>query len=113
MSRHENWPDFYWTKIDLIFSAQKVIPQLIQVTGLIGFQIILTIEGKVTSLVSKMSTNGTDAVVPQSFRLAVQELINDCGRHLNLSSVHISAILVDALLTESAKEYIKYCWRRD
>ena len=45
-----------------------------------------------------MSTDGTDAVIPQSFRLAVQQLINDCGRHLNSSNVHISAISADALL---------------
>ena len=45
-----------------------------------------------------MSANGTDGVVPQSFRLAVQQLINDCGRHLNSSSIHVSAISVDALL---------------
>ena len=45
-----------------------------------------------------MSADGTDGVVPQSFRLAVQQLINDCGRHLNSSSVHVSGISVDALL---------------
>jgi len=64
----------------------------------IGFQIVLTIEGEVTSLVSQMSTNGTDAVVPQSFRLAVQQLISDCGKHLNPSGVHISGISANALL---------------
>ena len=45
-----------------------------------------------------MSTNGNDEVVPQSFRLAVQQLINDCGRHLNSSSAHVLTISVDALL---------------
>ena len=45
-----------------------------------------------------MSADGTDGVVPQSFRLAVQQLIDDCGRHLNSSSVHVSGISVDALL---------------
>ena len=48
--------------------------------------------------VSEMSTNGNDGVVPQSFRLAVQQLINDCGRHLNSSSAHVLTISADALL---------------
>ena len=36
--------------------------------------------------------------MPQSFRLAVQQLINDCGRHFGSSSTHIPAISADALL---------------
>ena len=45
-----------------------------------------------------MGTNGNDGIVPQSFRLAVQQLINNCGRHLNSSSAHVSTILADSLL---------------
>lgn len=48
-----------------------------------------------------MSADGTDesgGVVPQSFRLAVQQLINDCGRYFNSSSTHVPVISAHALL---------------
>ena len=52
----------------------------------------------VTSRVSEISANETDGVVPQSFRLAVQQLIHDCGRHMNSSGTNVSHISADALL---------------
>ena len=56
-----------------------------------------------------MNADGTDGVVPQLFRLAVQQLINNCRRHLNSSSGHVSAISADALLNrqESTLSIVK------
>ena len=39
-------------------------------------------------------------VVPQSFRLAVQQLINNCERHIDSSDVHVSCqVLLNQLET--------------
>jgi len=96
---HKNQPEFYCTKINQIFIGQKLTQFSVHKNySTICLQIILTIEGEITSLVSEMSTAGTDALVSQSFRLAVQQLITNYRRHMNSSSVHISAISADALL---------------
>ena len=45
-------------------------------------------------------------VVPQSFRLAVQQLINDCERHIDSSDVRVSPV---PSAIKPAGDYIEYC----
>jgi len=36
-----------------------------------------------------MNAGGIDEIVPQSFRLAMQQMINECERHLNSTNNYV------------------------
>ena len=46
--------------------------------------------------------------VSQSFRLAVQQLINDYGRYLNSSNFNVTNILADNLLNWLEAKYVEH-----